>query len=141
MKKWIIREDKNIADILIEVYGKGELDLFQNVLQAFSSIITDLIKIKPKERITFKIKEDSFSSLVFNFIERLIFLKDTKGLIFKEGEFELKGDKNFILKTTLIGEKISQNLPIKIDIKALTYHKFKVEKKKSYYKATLVFDI
>jgi SHS2 domain-containing protein len=140
MKKWVIKEDKNIADILIEIYGKNEQDLFQNVLQGFTSIIVDFKKLRVKEKFSFKMTADSLTELVFNFVEELIYLKDTKGLLFKKGKFLLKQNNKLTLTAVLFGEKISDKIPIKIDIKALTRHKFRVEKNK-YYKATMVFDI
>jgi SHS2 domain-containing protein len=140
MKKWIIREEKNIADILIEVYGKDEYELLNNIIQAFTSIITDLKKMKLKEKLSFKIKANNLADLVFYFVERLIYFKDVKDLLFKKGAFSLEKNRQLYLSVNLLGEKISQNLPVKIDIKALTRHKFAIEKN-IYYKAVMVFDI
>lgn len=140
MKKWLIKENENIADILIEIYGKDKKEFFQNILQAFTAVITDFEKLKLKEKLSFRIKGESFSDLVFNFIEKLIYLKDVKGLLFKEGKFYFEKNNCLILKVDLLGEKISERLPVKIDIKAVTQHKFRVEKN-HIYKATIVFDI
>jgi len=141
MKKWIIKEDKNIADVFIEVYGADEEEFFQNILQAFTNIVTDLKKIKTKEKLSFKLKAENLSELVFNFVDRLIYLKDVKNLLFRKGRFLFKKNHQLLLAGELLGEKISDKLPIKIDIKALTHHKFKVKKEKKGLKATLVFDI
>lgn len=140
MKKWQIKEDENIADILVEVYGKDMKEFFSNLLQAFSNIIVDLKKITLNQKKRINIKAKNFSELVFNFIEKLIFLKDVNGLIFKKGKFEFKKNDYYILKATLKGEKIKNILPIKIDIKAVALHKFEVKKNK-FYKARIVFDI
>ena len=136
-KKWEIIEDKNIADVLLVVYGKTKNGLFNNLLEAFSSIITESKKINLKKKVTFKIAGENFSEQVFLFIEKLIYLKDTKYLIFKKGNFRFK--KNLI-KATLFGQKLA-NLPIKVDIKALTKHKFNLEMKNGVYRLSLVFDI
>ena len=136
-KKWEMAEDKSIADVLVIVYGKTKNALLNNLLEAFGSIITEVKKINLKKEITFKIKAENFSEQIFLFIERLIYLKDTKYLIFKKGSFRFKKDS---IEANLFGQKVT-NLPIKIDIKALTKHKFKLERKNGVYRLTLVFDI
>lgn len=137
MKRWVVKEQENIADIALEVYGKDKEDLLQNILQAFTSIITDLKKIIPKEKISLILPVKTFPDLVFNFVEKLIYLKDAKGLLFKKGEFKIENKK---ITINLSGQKITPELPIRIDIKALTRHKFKVEKNNNY-KINMVFDI
>ena len=136
-KKWEIVEDKNIADVLLVVYGKTKNGLLNNLLEAFGSIITESKKINLKKEISFKIEGKNFSEQVFLFIEKLIYLKDTKYLIFKKGNFRFK--KNSI-EANLFGQKLT-NLPIKVDIKALTKHKFNLEMKNGVYRLSLVFDI
>jgi len=137
-KKWEIIEEENIADVLVVVYGKTKKILLNHLLEAFGSIITEIKKIKNlKEKITFKIEADDFSEQVFLFAEKLIYLKDTKYLIFKKGSFIFK--KNSI-EITLFGQKLT-NLPIKVDIKALTKHKFDLKIKNGIYRLSLVFDI
>jgi len=136
-KKWEIVEDENIADILVIVYGKTKESLLRNILFAFCSIVTEVEKINLKKEVTFKIKGENFSEQVFLFIEKLIYLKDTKHLIFKKGNFRFKKK---LIKATLFGQKLT-DLPTKVDIKALTKHKFKLEKKEGYYQLTLVFDV
>ena len=136
-KKWEIAEDKSIADVLLVVYGKTKNSLLNNLLDAFGSIITEINKINLKKEIIFKIEAENFSEQIFLFIEKLIYLKDTKYLIFKKGQFVFK--KNSI-KVTLFGQKLT-NLPIKVDIKALTKHKFDLKRKGGIYYLSLVFDI
>ena len=43
--KWKVVGHKNPADIKIEVYGQDEEDLFKNILQAFTDVITDFLQI------------------------------------------------------------------------------------------------
>lgn len=141
MKKWQVKDEENIADIVVEIFGKTEEDLLNNLIKAFTSIITKVDKIKEKEEYCLKITNDNFSDLVFDFVEKLIYLKDVKGLLFKKGKFVLKKNGELNLTTVLLGEKISQKLPIKVDVKAITRHKFQVKKEKDKFKATIVFDI
>ncbi|OGK12552.1 hypothetical protein A3C98_02030 [Candidatus Roizmanbacteria bacterium RIFCSPHIGHO2_02_FULL_37_15] len=140
--KWLVRDNQNIADILVEVYGRKEEELFENILAAFTNIITEVKKVKEEKETPIKITGKNLSTLILNFINQLIYLKDTSLLLFKWGVFNLTyTEKGYSLYSLLRGQKISKDLPIKTDIKALALHKFKVEKNSKGYKVCLVFDI
>ena len=139
---WKIFEDKNLADILVVVSGKNEEELFLHILQAFLNIITKAEKIMQKIEIPLKMQGKNLDELIINFINELIYLKDTKFQLFKSGSFKITFTKQGLsLYALLKGQKIGKKLPINADIKALTLHKFKVEKKANKCTVTLVFDI
>jgi len=139
MKKWCVADKENIADIKLEVFGKTKEELLKNLIQAFTETVTEIKKVAKKEVIKdLKVKGENFSEVVFNFIEKLIFLKDTNFFLARTGIFKFKNNE---LTFSLWGQTITKDLPIKIDIKALTQHKFQVKKEKKYYKVSLVFDI
>jgi len=70
--KWRVVDSKNIADINIEIYGKNEEDLFKNILQAFTEVITKIDSIKEKEELSLKITGKNLEELILNFIDQLI---------------------------------------------------------------------
>ncbi len=133
-----IIEDKNIADVYLKIWAKTKEELFNEIIFAFSDQITQSDQIKNKIKQKINLKENNFSNLVFRFIEKLIYLKDTKSLIFKESRIFLNNNQ---IKGYLFGQKINQDLPIKLDIKAVTYHKFQIKNEKNFYCLYLVFDI
>jgi len=140
--KWKVIDNQNIADIIVEVHGKSEEELFSNILGVFTDIITKVNKVKEEKEIAFRLTGKNLSDLILNFINKLIYLKDTFLMIFKNGKFKMTfTEEGYSLYCILSGQKIPNTLPIKIDIKALTLHKFKVQKIRNKYKATLVFDI
>ena|SRR3989344_925023 len=140
--KWKIIDDKNIADIMIKVSANSEEVLFSNILEAFTEVITKISRVKAEKDISIKITGKNLSELVSNFINKLIYLKDTDFLIFRRGEFKLMFTREgYTLFALLSGQKIKKNLSIKTDIKALARHKFKVEKIRNKYKVSLVYDV
>jgi len=139
MKRWRVADKENIADIKLEVFGETKKELLRNLIQAFTERITEIKKIKKEKVIkNLKIRGENFSEVVFNFIEKLIFLKDVNFFLAKTGIFKFKNNE---LIFSLLGQTITKDLPIKTDIKALTQHKFQVKKEKNYYKVSLVFDV
>lgn len=136
--KWVVVDDKNIADLYLKVFGQDKINLLKNIVEAFSDQISNINQLKTNLKEKIVIKEDNFENLIWEFINQLIYLKDVKRKLFKKGEFFL-GKK--ILQATLFGQKITNKLPLKVDIKALTYHKFKIEKEKNDYQVHLIFDI
>lgn len=143
MSKWLIREEENIADLIVEVYGKDKKELLANILKAFTGLITKINKIKEEKKIRLNLEEKSFSQLVFAFIEELIYLKDVKFLVFKTGHFklEVKSNKGIKLRGEMFGSKLTKETPVFTDIKALAEHKFAVKRTKKGYKCLMVFDV
>lgn len=141
MKKWIVKERENIADIQLKLFGRSEEELFENSLDGFTSVITEPKRLLAKKEISLKFEAETIPELLFSFLEKLIYLKDVKQMLFKRGEFQcMFTQKGWMLYALLFGQRITRNLPIKIDIKAITRHKFSVVKNRNY-KATIVFDI
>jgi SHS2 domain-containing protein len=139
MKRWQVFDKENIADIKLAVFGRTKKELLQNLIQAFTETVSAIKKVNKKEVIKdLKVKGENFPEVVFNFIEKLIFLKDAKFFLAKDGIFKFKNSE---LTFSLLGQTITKDLPIKTDIKALAKHKFQVKKEKNYYKVSLVFDI
>jgi SHS2 domain-containing protein len=139
MKRWQVFDKENIADIKLAVFGRTKKELLQNLIQAFTETVSAIKRVNKKEVIKdLKVKGENFSEVVFNFIEKLIFLKDAKFFLAKDGIFKFKNNE---LTFSLLGQTITKDLPIKTDIKALAKHKFQVKKEKNYYKVSLVFDI
>lgn len=143
MKKWVVKEKENIADVFLEIYGKNEQSLFENITEAFCDLITCWKKIKEEEKFLLILESKNLEDLVFNFIEKLIYFKDVQGLIFKKGVFifKKKEKSTLFLRAYLKGEKIKKNTLIKTDIKSITYHKFAILRDKTGYKVHIVFDL
>ena len=75
--------------------------------------------------------------IIISLFDELIFLKDVKGLFFPKGKFS-KINKG--VKVNLLGDKV-EKFPQGVDIKALSLHGFKFQKKEGFYEVQLVFDV
>ncbi len=125
------------ADAMFESYGKTIEEAFENAALAMFNILTDIKKVKAKEKIEFQIKTDTNEKLLFDFLDELLFYMDTEGLLFSK--FNVKINKKS-LKCTAKGDK-AINYKTHGDIKAPTYNEMKISKTEKGYKIRAVVDI
>src|SRR3989344_3531233 len=89
MKKYKFLE--HTADIKFQVYGSSLNEIFENTALAISEILArdEKIKIKTKKKIAVEGKD--LESLLYNFIEELLFFLDAKNFVIAKAK--LKVDK------------------------------------------------
>jgi SHS2 domain-containing protein len=133
-------DDVSIADIAFEAKGKNLNELFESCALATFDSMVNLKTVKAKIKKEIKLEEENIENLLFNFLEELIFLKDAKYILFNKFKVDIKENKK--LKALVNGEKINiKKHDLKVDVKAVTMHKFKVEKKGNMWKAFVILDV
>ena len=141
-KKYIFLEDVAIADIAYEAYGENLNELFENAAFAIFEISANLKTIDAKEKIEFELENEKIDNLLYDFLSEILFLKDSKYMVFKKVNVSIEEGKTYKLKALLEGDTINpQKQQLENDIKAVTMHMFEVKKEKDGYKATVVVDI
>ena len=142
MPRYKILEKIATADIAFEAYGKDLNELFENSAFAVFEITANIKKINSKIKKIIKIENDNVEDLLFDFLSELIFLKDKDYMVFNKSKIKINKNQKYKLNAQVFGEKISQKKhDLKLDIKAITLHMFKVEKTKQGYKALVVVDV
>ena len=135
-------EEIAIADIAFEAAGKTLEDLFVSCAEAVEDSMVNLKQVKPKIEKTVHLMDENQETLLFKFLNELIFLKDAEGLLFSKFNIKIKHDKKFSLTAEIFGEKIDHKRhELRNDIKAITYHLFSIKKDGQNFKATVVLDI
>ena len=142
MPKYKFLEDVAIADIAYEAYGKDLNELFENAALAIFELTADISTVDAKKKLSIKISNEKIDNLLYDFLSEILFLKDSKYMVFKTVKvLILEGQKNK-LSAVLEGDTINaQKQQLENDIKAITMHMFEVKKEKNNYKATVVVDI
>ena len=145
MQKYKFLEKVAIADIAYEAYGKDLNEMFENAALAIFELSADLKTVDAKKKIELEIENENIENLLYDFLSEILFLKDSKYVVFKKVKVtikENKKEKRYQLKAALEGDTINpQKQQLENDIKAVTMHMFKVEKEKNQWKATVVVDI
>ncbi len=142
MKKYKFLEDIALADIAYEAYGKGLNEVFENSALAIFELSAEVKTIKPKKKLEIKLEHEKLDNLLYDFLSEILFLKDSKYMVFRNVKVSIKEGKKNQLKATLEGDTInSKKQHLENDIKAITMHMFELNKVKKGYKARIVVDI
>ena len=141
-----------IADTAFEAFGKNESELFANAATALFEEMVDTKKVAAKVKKRIKLKNENLENLLYDFLSELIYVKDIRSVVFGKFNVKIKGSsaaktkksgKNiYSLDALCKGEKIDYSKrEFRNDVKAVTMHLFKIEKKGRKMKATVVLDI
>jgi len=115
------------ADIKFQAYGATLSEAFENsALAMFNAMYKGRIKRRIKKKIAVKGKDNE--SLLYNFLEELLYLLDTKGLFLSSVKVKID-EKNKKLEAEVIGDN-AENYEIGLDVKAVTYNEMFVKKEK-----------
>lgn len=115
------------ADIGLKAYGNDMNEAFENAGLAIFNIISDTSLIIPERKIEFEVTSEDDVSLLYDFLEELLFYHETEFMLFSR--FDVEIDEKFHLKAVIYGEEIDWNKhERKTEIKAITFHKMAVKK-------------
>ena len=141
-KKYKFLEDVAIADIAYEAYGKDLNEVFENAALAIFELSADAETIDAVKKVEFELENEKLDNLLYDFLSEILFLKDSKYMVFKHVHAAVEEGKKNKLKAVLEGDKINPEVQhLENDIKAVTMHMFELKKEKNQWKATVVVDI
>ena len=141
--RYKIIDDVAIADIAFEIYGKDINELFENAALAIFEQSADIRTITGNKKQVISLNPQPLDTLLIDFLSELVYLKDASQLLGKAAKVSVtQKNKKYSLKAEIVGDTINQKKHIlKSDIKAITYHMFRVEQMKNGWKAFVVVDI
>ena len=116
------------ADIGFKAYGKTLNEAFENAGLAIFNIISNTENISPKKEITFEITSEDEVSLLYDYLEELLFYHEVEFMLFSQ--FQVIIGDNLHLKAIIRGEEINWDKhERKTEIKAITFHKMNIAKR------------
>ena len=138
MKRY--KQTDHTADIGLKIYGTSIADLFQNAGYALCDTLTEISKVAPLNKKTFSLERDSVEELLVEWMGALLFSFETEDRLFSR--FKVLSIEKNRLCVEAEGETFeSSRHPIKNIVKAVTYHKLKIEQKNGHWQAEIVLDI
>jgi len=133
-----------ISDVAFEASGETLEELFSSAGDALTNVmVDDLSAIEPRESLAVDLSGGEIDLLLFDFLQDFIFYKDARLLLLRAGEIDISHrGGNYQLKGVLRGERINPvKHPMKVDVKAVTLHRFAVTRTPKGWTATVVLDV
>ncbi|MBU0761248.1 MAG: archease [Nanoarchaeota archaeon] len=127
----------HVADIKFRAKGRTLNKTFENAALAVSDILLERKKIKRKLKKEISIKGNDKESLLYNFLEEMIYLLDAENFVVASAEVRIR--KN-TLKATLSGDA-AENYKAINHIKAATYAEMHVKKTAKGWEVQAVLDV
>ena len=130
--------DTITSDVMFEAYGKDLKELFENAAEAVFSIICKIDKIKPEKTEKLEMKAENLEYLMIHWLQGLIAASEIEETFFSKFNI-LEIDENHVI-AAVSGEPITPEKGETV-VKAVTYHKYKLEKTKKGYVVNISLDI
>ena len=138
------------ADIGFYAYGRSLEEAYENAGLAMFNVVTDICKVKKQESREFEIVSEDLVSLLYDYLEELLFLQDTEFLFFSD--FKITIEKivsepssdleNYKLACTAYGEEINWDVhDHRSEVKAITFHKMCVNEDNGVFKLRAILDL
>ena len=135
-------EDVAIADVAFEAWGKDLADLFATAGEATFAVMVDLAAVPAELSRRVRLEAEDPGSLLFAWLEELIYRKDVDSAVFSRFAVTVTEGPPLTLDATCTGAPIRQErMPMRADVKAVTYHLFAVDRGEDGWRARVVLDI
>ena len=142
MGTWRVIEDVALADCALEVDGHDLPDLFETAAEALAQIMVDPSTVPLVTKRAIALEAETLDLLLYDWISELIFLKDRDRDVFPRCRVAIEGDGPVRLKARVSGGPIDPALSaLRADAKAVTFHRFGVERCHGAWRARFVIDI
>ena len=127
------------ADVGIRVTSATLGGLFELAALALTELITSVDAVMQTVERQIRLQEDDLEVLLVSWLQELVYLLDTEGLIFGRFKVNLKDSG---LEATAWGESFNREVhSAKTEIKAVTYHQIEVIETDRGWEAQVVVDL
>ncbi len=137
-------DDVATADIAFRAWGKDLEETFVAAADATMNVMVEnLDSIDPRDRRQIKLENDMLDMLLFNFLQELIYYKDAEKLLLRVNQVKIKkSGQHFVLEGIGAGEKLDLSRHhTRVDVKAVTLHRFSLEKSDQGWRVFVILDI
>ncbi len=137
-------DDIATADVAFEAWGQTLEELFIAAADATMNVmVEDLTTIIPREHRTIRAEADAIDMLLFEFLQELIYYKDAERLLLRVSRVHIdRRDDHALLAAEASGEELDpQKHELLVDVKAVTLHRFQVERTADGWRAMVILDI
>lgn len=128
---------EHTADIKFLAFGKNKEEAFENSALALKEVICGKIKIKENKEKKIKVKGKDFESLLYVFLEEILFLLEAEKFVISKAKVKIKGEK---IEAIIFGDD-AKDYHFTNKVKAITYNEMAVMKEEGKWKIQAVIDV
>jgi len=135
---------EHTADVYIAAYGRTLEEAYANAGIALFEVMTDTSKVDPKICEKIEVEGFDYQSLLYNWLEELLYLFEVKSLVFSKINVHsiTKRSSGFSLSAEAWGETFDpQRHEQRTLVKAVTYSLMEISKVNGKYVVKFVLDI
>ena len=132
------------GDVGIELEADSLEQLYTEASLAFIDIVTDPNLLQSRESVEVCAQAETATDLLLHWLEELVFLFDTRGFLAKPKKLTISKTSGGELRldANLEGEEIDLSRhPIRVQVKAVTYHQLEVRRDAERWLGRVIFDI
>jgi SHS2 domain-containing protein len=136
--------DIAIADVAFEAWAETLEDLFRAAADATMNVMVgNLETIAARETRSIQEEESDVDMLLFQLLQELLFFKDAEQLLLRIKDIEIRQlGGSYKLKAEARGEVLDPGRhDLVVDVKAVTLHRFRVERSPRGWDATVILDV
>jgi len=130
---------EHTADAKFKAYGKTMEEAFSNAALAMFSVMTKTEMVRPEIEKKIEVKGNDLKSLLYSFLEELLFLMDSEAFVLNNIK-KIKINKK-ALSATAVGDVISDKYELHGEVKAVTYNEMEIKKEKGKTVVQVVVDL
>lgn len=131
------------ADIGIRGFGATIEEAFSEAAKAMTDVIVDVRSVGKDKKEIIEISAVDDAALLAAFLNQILFIKDTKKLIFSTFVVTISKEKErLVLRAKVAGTTLDpKRHNFKVDVKAATYSELKVAKQGARWIAQCIVDV
>jgi len=137
-------DDIATADVAFRAWGRSAEEMFSAAADAVTNVmVEDLESVAPRETRSITVSAEDHEMLLFELLQEFIYYKDAELLLLRVPAVEIKPtDGRLVLTAIARGEKIDlRRHDMGVDVKAVTLHRYRVQKVKDGWEAMVILDI
>jgi SHS2 domain-containing protein len=137
-------EEEATADVAFEAWGESLEEVFRASAEATLNVmIEDVDSVVATENLPLELNDESLEFLLFDFIQLLVYYKDADQLLLRVPQLQFQqADGKWTLRAAAEGERLDPQRHRQIvDVKAVTFHGFRLEEQNGKWQAHVLLDI
>ncbi len=131
------------ADVAVELSADSREALFAEALRAFTDTVTDPETVEPAEEHALAAEAGDLESLLVEWLSELVYRFDVDGLLFRDAEVRIEETEDGYRLTARAGGEAydADRHALEVQVKGVTYHELRVERRDGEWFGRVVFDI